>query len=152
MRGDGVISPVFGQDPAVAAWLFEVSGSRPMLYNMAIGLVDETGKLVGGIMWTGYNGSDVEVHVYGPGLIKRRIVRLIFGVAVLHFNVNRVTVRTRKEHVRRGVVKLGAVYEGTVRRLYGATDADEHAGLQFGFFRETMERLAGLKNDLRRAA
>lgn len=143
---------VTGQDVAVAAWLFDVSGSRPMQFNMAVGLADDNGELIGGIMFTGFNGSDAEVHFFGPGTLKRRVVRLIFGIAVKHFNLNRLTVRTRKEHMSRGVLKLGAKYEGTVRRLYGPTDADEHAGKQYAFFRETMERLAGLQNDLRRAA
>lgn len=134
---------IVGQDAAVAEWLFGVSGSRPMLYNMAVGLADDEGKLVGGIMFSSYNGSDAEVHVYGPGLLNRRVVRLIFGLAVKQFNLNRLTVRTRKEHMKRGVKKLGAVHEATIRRLYGPTDADEHSGEQFAFFRETMEKLAG---------
>jgi hypothetical protein len=137
---------VFGQDTAVADWLVTISNCRPMLYNMAVGLADEdTGALVGGIMFTGWNGSDVEVHYYGPGKLKRRIVRLIFTLALRHFNVNRVTIRTRKEHMARGVVKLGAVFEGTVKRLYGPTDDPIHTGRQYAFFRETIEKLSGLK-------
>jgi hypothetical protein len=45
----------------------------------------------------------------------------------------------------RGVRKLGAVYEGTVKRLYGPTDGENDAGQQFAFFRETIMKLAGLK-------
>lgn len=138
---------VLQQDAAVAEWLFRISNCRPMLYNMAIGLSDDTGALVGGIMFTGWNGSDVEVHVYSPGQLKRRVVRLIFGLASKHFNVNRVTIRTRKDHMARGVQKLGAVYEGTVRRLYGPSDDDIHAGQQFAFFRETIDKLAGIKEN-----
>lgn len=137
---------ITGQDTYVARWMFEVSNSRPMLYNMAIGLADESGALVGGIMFTGWNGSEIECHFYGPGTLNRRILRLIMGLAVKHFNVNRMTVRTRKKHMARGVTKLGAVFEGTIKRLYGPTDRAEHAGRQYAFFRETMERLAGLRN------
>ncbi len=136
---------VAGQDERVGAWMFEQSGCRPMQFNMAIGLADGQGALVGGVMFTGFNGSDVEVHFYGPGTLKRRIVRLIFGLAIKAFDVNRVTVRTRKEHMSRGVLKLGAIFEGTVRRLYGPTDEPKHAGLQYAFFRETIEKLSGLK-------
>ena len=137
---------VTGRDAEVAKWMFTVSKCQPMLFNMAIGLADASGVLVGGVMYTGYNGSDVEVHYVGPGTLKRRIVRLIFGIAALHFNVNRVTIRTRKEHMSRGVLKLGAVYEGTVRRLYGPSDGPEHAGKQYAFFREQVNRLAGLRS------
>jgi hypothetical protein len=129
----------------VAEWMFRISNCRSMLFNMAIGIVDDMGALVGGIMFTNWNGSDAEVHVYGPGKLNRRTVRLIFTLAAKHFNVNRLTVRTRKDHMARGVEKLGAVYEGEVKRLYGPSDEDRHTGKQYAFFREAIDRLAGLK-------
>lgn len=137
---------VTGRDAEVAAWTFDICRVRPMQFNMALGLVDQ-GQLVGSIMYTNWNGSDIEVHFYGPKKLTRKIVRLIFGIAALQFNVNRVTVRTRKDHMARGVQKLGAIYEGTIRRLYGPTDEDRHAGRQYVFFRETIEKLAGLKGN-----
>jgi hypothetical protein len=136
---------VVGQDQRVADWLVTISNCRPMLFNMAIGLTDDSDQLIGGILFTGYNGSDVEVHYYGPGTLTRRIVRLICGIAVKHFNANRMTVRTRKKHMSRGCLKLGAVFEGNVKRLYGPTDGRNHAGKQYAFFREQLEFLAGLK-------
>jgi hypothetical protein len=51
---------IVGQDARVASWMFEVSNSRPLQFNMAIGLEEAEG-LVGGIMFTGWNGSDIEV-------------------------------------------------------------------------------------------
>jgi len=139
---------IIGQDARVARWMFEVSNSRPMLYNMAVGLADESGALVGGIMFTGFNGSEIECHFYGPGTLNRRILRLIMGLAVKQFNVNRMTVRTRKKSMARGVTKLGAVFEGTIRRLYGPSDERHHSGRQYAFFRETMEKLAGLSHGM----
>lgn len=136
---------ITGRDADVAAWMFERSKCRPMQFNMAIGIADDAGELTGGFMFTGFNGSDVEVHFYGPGTLKMRVFRAIFFIAVRQFNVNRVTIRTRKESMARGVLKLGAVYEGTVRRLYGPTDEDRHAGKQFAFFRERMEELAEIR-------
>ena len=137
------MNPVFGQDAAVAEWMFQIAKQRPMHFEMAVGLVDH-GVLVGGIMFTNWNGSDIEVHYYGPGKLKRPVVRLIFMLAAKQFNVNRMTIRTRKESMARGVEKLGAVYEGTVRRLYGPTNEDRHAGRQFAFYRETIDKLAGI--------
>lgn len=116
-----------------------------MPVNLAVGLVDDAGELVGGIIFTGWNGSDAEVHYYGPRRLTRRTVRLMMQLAAGVLNLNRLTVRTRKASMARGVAKLGAVYEGTVRRLYGPTDADEHAGQQFAFFRETILKLANLE-------
>lgn len=136
---------LFGQDERVAVWMVEQSRCAPMLFNLAVGLVNSREELVGGIMFTGYNGSDAEVHYIGPGHLTRRVVRAIFGISLHHFNLNRLTIRTRKESMARGIQKLGAVYEGLVKRLYGPTDEPNHAGQQFAFFREDIERLAGAK-------
>ncbi len=144
---------VTGQDARVAAWMFEVSGSAPMLYNLAVGLSEDGGEtLSGGIMFTNFNGSDVEVHFYGPGLLKSRAVRTIFYIAATTFNVNRLTVHTRKLHMARGCIKLGAEYEGRIKRLYGPSDDECDSGWRFVFWRERIEKLAGLKrktNDVR---
>jgi hypothetical protein len=135
---------VTGQDIRVAEWMFNVSKCRPMLFNLAVGIEDDVGNLVGGIMFTGFNGSDAEVHFVGVGRLKRRTVRAIFAIALKVFNLNRLTVHTRKEHMSRGVLKLGAVFECEVRRLYGPTDSNDHTGKRYVFFRETMMKLAGL--------
>ncbi len=136
---------VTGRDAEVAAWMFETSGSFPIHYNLAVGLADDAGALIGGAMFTGFNTSDVELHYFGPGTLTRRVVRMIMGIAVLHFNVNRMTVRTRKKHMARGVTKLGAKFEGISWRFYGPTDSAEHAATNYVFYRETIEKLAGLK-------
>lgn len=137
---------VTGQDARVAAWMFEVSGSYPMQYNMALGLSEDGGEtFVGGVMFTNYNGSDVEIHFYGPGTLKRRVVRTICYIAATVFNVNRMTVHTRKPHMARGCIKLGAEYEGRIKRLYGPSDEDCDAAQRFAFWRGRIEELAGLK-------
>lgn len=136
---------VLGEDAKIADWMFVQSKCNPMQYNMAAGIEDSSGDLVGGIMFTGYNGSDAEVHYYGPNFLSRRTVRAIFQIALTVFNLNRLTIRTRKESMARGVKKLGAVYEGRIKRLYGPTDDESHAGLQFVFFRDRIEKLSGLK-------
>ena len=77
-----------------------------------------------------------------PGVLKKDIVRAIFGMAILRFNLQRLTVRTRLPAMARGVRKLGAVFECRQLRVYGPTDAPEHAAEQYVFYRERMERLA----------
>ena len=136
---------ITGRDPEVSAWLFATTGAFPIHLDMAIGLADENGELVGAVAFSGYNTSNIEVHTFAPGRLTRRIVRLIMGITILHFNANRLTVITRKKSMARGVRKLGAVYEGTLKRLYGPTDSADHAGQQFVFYRETIEKLSGLK-------
>jgi RimJ/RimL family protein N-acetyltransferase len=137
---------LFDSDELVAQWMFAKSRSRPMQFNLAIGLIDEeTDAIVGGVMWTGWNGSDAEVHYYGPKHLNRRVVRTIMQISARVLGLNRLTLRTRKPAMARGVAKLGAVYEGKIRRLYGPTDDDIHAGHQFAFFRETILKLAKME-------
>lgn len=133
---------ITGQDEAVAAWAFKTWGCQPFHVDLAIGLANDDGELVGAFAFSGYNGSDAEVHALAPGELTRRVVRAIMGIALFQLDLNRLTVRTRKESMARGVLKLGAVYEGKIRRLYGPTDSDEDAGRQFVFFRETIQKLA----------
>jgi hypothetical protein len=133
---------VVGNDHIVAQWAFAITNSKPMLYNMAVGIANSDDHLCGAFMFTGYNGSDMEVHYYGPGTLKRRILKDIFIFALKVFRVNRLTVRTRKESMSRGVKKLGSM-----RRVYGPTDSDHDKAEQWVFFRERMEQIAGLKGD-----
>lgn len=135
---------IFGQDARVAAWAFETWGCRPFHIDMAVGLADDNGDLVGAFAFSNYNGSDAEIHTLCPGNLTRRVVRLIMAIAILQLDLNRLTVRTRKPSMARGVQKLGAIYEGRIRRLYGPTDADYDAAQQFVFLRETIAKLAGL--------
>lgn len=133
---------ITGQDARVAEWAFNTWGCQPFHLDLAVGLADDSGEIVGAFAFSGYNGSDAECHVLAPGRLTRRVVRAIMFIAAHQFNLNRLTVRTRVDHMARGVQKLGAVYEATIRRLYGATDDDQHAAKQFVFFREIIEKLA----------
>jgi hypothetical protein len=139
------LTAIFDAQSDIAKWMFGKSGCRPMNYDLAVGLADDAGQLVGGVMFTAYNGSDAEVHYYGPGGLRRRTVRMIMHIAAEVLRVNRLTVRTRKASMARGLAKLGAVHEGKVRRLYGPTDDDRHAADQFAFMRETILKLADLE-------
>jgi hypothetical protein len=136
---------VYGHDADVAGWAFHIWRCKPFHIDMAVGIAGEDGKLCGAFAFSGWTGSDAEVHFFGPGTLKRHILREIFAVAVKVLGLNRLTVRTRKPSMARGVRKLGAVYEGCQRRVYGPTDGDEHKAECFAFFRERMEVLAGMK-------
>ena len=134
---------LIGHDVSVSNWAFYTTGCHPFLYNAAIGIIDENGALVGAILFSGFNGSDIEIHIYGPGALKRNIVREIAAIALKVFRVNRMTIRTSQQNIARGCAKLGAVYEGHMRCIFGP--GDEHAAQQYAFFKESLERIAGLK-------
>ena len=128
----------------IASWGFSTAKCTPMLYNAAFGVFDGD-ELKGCILFTGYNGSEAEIHFQGVGALNRYTFRTIHRIALQHFNLNRLYVRTRKLSMARGVVKLGAVYEGKQRRVYGPTDDDCHAAECFVFFRETMAKIAKIE-------
>lgn len=136
---------LLGCDRYVAAWARQAQGSYASHLDLCIGVLNPVQELVGAFAFNHYNGCDVELHYYGPGTLKRAIVRAIFATALEKFNPSRITVRTRKESMARGVRKLGAVFECRQLRVYGSTDAPEHAADQFVFYREAIERLAGRK-------
>jgi hypothetical protein len=136
---------VYNHDAEIAAWAFAMAGTNPMMFNMAVGIAGEDGRLIGAFLFTNYNGNEAEVHFFGPGTLKRHILREIFSIAIKVFNLHRMVVRTRKVSMARGVKKLGAVYEGVQRCVYGPSDGDEHKAECYAFFRERMEILAGMK-------
>lgn len=135
---------IFGQDALVANWAFSQANWRPLLYNMAVGIANGNNELIGAFWFTGYNGHDAELHFYGPKLLTRRIGREMFVVALKVLKLDRLTVKTRDKNLMRGYLKLGAVHEATLRRIYGPTDDEEDAAEQFVFFREQMAKLAKL--------
>lgn len=139
---------VIGHDVEVAAWAFATANTCPMQFNLAVGIVNDAGKLCGAFMFTGYNGSEAEIHYYGPGTLKRNVLKDIFLFALNVLKLNRLTVRTRKASMARGVAKLGAVYEGRMKRVYGPSDGEEHAAVQFAFYSERMAEIAGLRTPI----
>ena len=126
---------VADQDGSIAAWLFSTAQWTPMLHNVMLGLVDEDGTLKGAAMFTGYNGTDVELHFYGPGLITKRIFRQLAQLSFGFFNVARLTIKTRNPDMIRACTKFGGVFEAKLKRIYGPTDDEENTAHQFVFFR-----------------
>jgi hypothetical protein len=138
--------PVYGHDADIASWAFGAWGCRPFHVDMAVGIASvKTGNLVGAFAFSSYNGNEAEVHFFGPGTLKRHILREIFRVSVAVLNLHRLVVRTRKVSMARGVRKLGAVYEGVQRCVYGPSHDDEHKAECYAFFRDRMETLAEMK-------
>ena len=148
---------LLGADDYVARWARRQQNSYASHLDMCVGVMRDsvtTGRagaeLVGAFAFNHYNGCDAELHFYGPGTLKKDIVRAIFGIALQRFNLQRLTVRTRSPAMARGMRKLGAVFECRQLRVYGPTDAPEHAAEQYVFYRERMERLArGGSSDVR---
>lgn len=130
---------IYGHDDEVAQWAFSKFATRPVHYEMAIGILDEDG-LVGAIMWHAYRGHDIELSYYGPKTMTLGIARACARIAVDHFKVSRVTARTAKSNktMTRGIKKIGFEYEGIAHNALG--DQDQ---VMYGLYGKNLARLAG---------
>lgn len=137
---------LLGDDARVAAWAFRTYQFRPTPYNSAVGVVDETGRLIGAGLYQNFNGSNVEGSYYGRGTLTPGIVRgLIKGA--LAFDPSRLTVVTAKKNRRliRALQRIGFRLEGAQRRYYGQRDCARNTGVRLVMFREDMDRIAGVE-------
>ncbi len=127
----------------VSQWAFQQWGCKPFHLDMCIGILNTSGIIVGAFGFNHWNGNDCELHFYGPSVLKKDIVKTMFLIALDVLKVNRVTVRTRKEHMRRGVQKLGAEFECIQKCIYGAEDIPNNHAHQYVFHYRAMQILAG---------
>lgn len=87
----------------------------------AIGITNAAGTLIGGFVFTGYNGDGVEVSVAGRGIASRSAWRAALAYVFNQLGCARMQMHTRKSNtvVRRILPRFGMKYEGTARRFYG---------------------------------
>lgn len=98
---------------------------------LSLGLIKDQ-QLVGGVVFHGFTDDDVELSVHAPGLINRRLMRMIATVAFQDNAKSRITCFTRPSNTvaQRTLGKIGFKYEGLRRQYYG--DAD---GLMYGLLK-----------------
>lgn len=91
-----------------------------------IGVLDESGALLGAGMLHNWRKYDIELTWYGERTMSRRVVQEI-AKAVGEAGCHRMTIRVPRGH-RKTLVslpRLGFKYEGTQRRLYGPRKSDD---------------------------
>ena len=138
---------VVAEDLNVASWAFQKFNVFPMPVNKGIGVINtKTGEIVGAILFQNFNGYNLELSYYGQNTLTPGIVRTLARIAILEFNVSRVTVTVSKKKKRliRSLHRFGYKLEGSQRRYYGARDCFRNTGIRFVLFREQIERLARL--------
>lgn len=131
-------------DQAVADWTYRYFNIFPQPIDKALGIIDKSGKLIGGILFQNFNGVNVELSYYGPCTITLGICRIIARVAISHFNAGRLTVVTSRRNKRliRGLVKIGFRLEGAQRCFYGHLDNKKNTAVRLVAFREELSRVA----------
>lgn len=93
----------------------------------ALGLAGDDDRLIGGVVFTSFNGSNVECTLYTPGLLKRGLIRTIIQYSFNQLGVLRLTARTKRRNklVCKTLPRLGFVYEGTMKQYFGPHTGDD---------------------------
>lgn len=114
-----------GHDKSVAEWVAGKVGKPFEAPYTAIGALAGDGTLRGGFVFTGYNGSSVEMTLAGAGTLDRSMWRAIGSYVFDQLGCARLQVHTAASNraVRKLAPRLGFTFEGKSRRFYGGEDA-----------------------------
>ena len=128
-----------GNEGLIVGWTQNAFGIEPTKIDLAIAIM-ESDKMVGSAFFQCHSGSDVELSYYGPKTMTLDVVKGLAKIAVDHFRVSRVTVRTSPENEQMAKVeKIGFVKEGICHHHYGfGQDA-----IVYGLFGRKLAKLAG---------
>ena len=134
---------LLGDDTRVADWAFKTYKFTPTKFDIAIGIVEPPGKLVGAALFQACNGNDAQISYYGYRTFSPGIIRAIARVSV-GLNLSRLTAITSKKNKRliRALEKIGFSREGVQRRFYGHQDTDRNTGVRLVMFKERLSQLA----------
>jgi RimJ/RimL family protein N-acetyltransferase len=120
-----IIYPADAQaNDALAKWILGKIGLTAAKPYRAVGLEDDNGRLVAGVVFNGYNGANVDISFYGPGYLQRRGLRAVFSFAFLQLKATRVTARTKVDnplHRDDLLKRMGFKYECAAADYYGPT-------------------------------
>lgn len=131
---------LFGCSELIAAWVraripfMDPEGFGPC---QAIGVVDREGKIIGGVVFHGWNSHyrTVEVSCAADSAkwLSRSTIRGILSYPFEQLGCGRVSSVTRPEDKRtRHVLEaLGFTYEGTGRKVFG-----DHDGVSYSLLRD----------------
>ncbi|MFA6984629.1 MAG: GNAT family protein [Arenimonas sp.] len=128
---------VFGQDELVADWVGVNLGTEILPPYTAIGGTIDGRSLVLGAVFSQWNGSNLEITLYGPGALKRGPLRAFYHYAFIQLNATRVSANVKRANKRmlKAMTRLGFEFEGTSKRFYGPTKQDD--ALRFAMFPDT---------------
>jgi predicted nucleic acid-binding Zn ribbon protein len=127
---------VFGQDEQVAAWVCENLGVTISPPFTAIGATRDGFTYCIGAVFNRWNGSDLEITLYGPGGLTRGNLRGIYHYVFVQCGANRLSAVTPRSNanMRKLLPRLGFEFEGTSKRYFGTSRKDD--GMRYVLFPE----------------
>lgn len=119
---------VYGEDEAIGRWVCaRTAGQYLPGESRSIGMVNDDGSIVAGVLYDHYNGRSIAMHVAGEGgrWITRPLLRAAFAYPFRQLGVGKVLgfVDSTNAAARRLDEHLGFVLEATLR------DAGPHGDL-----------------------
>jgi RimJ/RimL family protein N-acetyltransferase len=117
---------LFGHDKTVAEWVAKQAHSKaPVPPYTAFGFIDREGVLVGGCVFTGYNGDTVELSLAGRVAATRTGWAAIINYVFDQLGCSRMQMHTRRSNrrvLRMLAKRLGVQYEGVARHYFGKNE------------------------------
>lgn len=131
---------LLGHDDAVAEWAGKRLGLRFSRPYVAIGFLDADGTLSGAAVFNGWNGSNIDVTVYGPRCMTRQTIAVVYGYVFRQLKANRLTARTARANkaMQRLLPRIGFKWEGIAPRYYGA--GRKHDAIVYSLMPENAEK------------
>jgi RimJ/RimL family protein N-acetyltransferase len=122
-----VLQPVFGQDEAVARWTFERLQLEACPPYVGIGFTKDGQTFCGGAVLNNFNGSNIDLSIYGHGCLTRDSIKTIYTYAFIQAGVHRITARTKRsnKHMLKLLPRMSFVFEGVEKRYFGKDKADD---------------------------
>lgn len=122
---------LLGHDEIVSDWVGKINGKPFIEVCKAIGIVNDDGRLTGGYVFTGYNGSSIEVSLAGKASITRGGWRVVTAYVFDQLKCSRLQVHTSMKNKRvRKIIGNSfpkGSFEGISHRFYGDSDAATYA-------------------------
>lgn len=118
---------VFGDDERVGEFASRGLGLLIVPPFVSIGVVNQKGNLCGSVIYNHYNGPNVEITIFGPGAMKRGIIRACLSYPFHQLGVIRVSARTRRSNkaMCRMLPRLGFKFEGVMKNYFGPYRNDD---------------------------
>lgn len=105
----------------VAKWFEEKTKNKTYAPYSAIGFYKE--KLEAAVIFTDYNGANIEIHIYGPKCLTRYTISVCLDYVFNQLKCVRLTAKPRREnkYLLKILSKFGLEYEATLKQYYGET-------------------------------
>lgn len=131
---------VYGRDQLVADYISQGTNHQFHPPYVGIGFTRDGHSLCFGALYNAYNGSNIEITLYGPKAATRFVLAEIFRYPFRQLKVNRLTAKTARSNkkMQRIMPRMGFVFEGTQKRYFGPSRADD--ALLFAMFPEQAEK------------